>query len=166
MRDQLSRAIGRGLHGLAVYRGEGAFVGLAWEFGRLQLDEELHWDAGAPFGTIHTAVETVHTAPPSLPLTVVLGVRDRHSGRPLRYDDQLANPHYAGRLGWWRFADTDEPRREAGVPATTRWPAGGPRAVPGSGPERAPPGDRTALGAVVCPGGTRRATREILHYAV
>lgn len=103
--------VGRGLCGPAVYRGDGEFVGLSSEFGAVQLTEELHWDAGAPFGTVHTVVETPHTAPAGLPLTSILGVRDRFTGRALRYDPERPNPHpaLAGHLGWWRFADTDEP---------------------------------------------------------
>jgi hypothetical protein len=37
---------------LAVYRGGGVFIGVRNKFGCRYLDEEDHWDTGAPHGTV------------------------------------------------------------------------------------------------------------------
>jgi hypothetical protein len=57
---------------LAVYDGEGGFIGIREKFGALFLSTERHWDEGEPFGTVKPLRE-IGIVPTDIEVTEYLG---------------------------------------------------------------------------------------------
>lgn len=106
-----------------VFDGKDGFVGIRTKFGSRFLFTEYHWEQGEPYGTVSGAVDLSIDVPPGIVIGAYQGVVDKTTGRQLRWDDDLDNPHdiAQGRKGWWRYDDTGDavPTIDAGCKATS-----------------------------------------------
>ncbi len=99
---------------VAVFNGTSGFIGIQYEWGYKTLFTEYHWDKGPPHGTVRAVEDTGVDCPSGIQLVERLGVVDRKTGRPVKFDTPVAN----GGKGWY-FEDTGESSQEiqaVGVP--------------------------------------------------
>jgi len=82
--------------GFGVFNSEAqGFIGIREKFGNRYLFTEYHWDAGAPFGTVHPK-EELEQLPEDIRVKEDLGTEDQE-GRPCAFD----KPRDQGGKGWY-----------------------------------------------------------------
>lgn len=87
---------------IAVYCGDGRFIGIRTKFGSRYLFTEYHHDSGSPFNTVQPCMGIVEV-PRYIKLSETLRTIDRRSGRAVAFD----RPTVDGGRGWY-FIDTQE----------------------------------------------------------
>jgi hypothetical protein len=87
---------------LAVYNGEGGFIGIRTKFGSSYLDTEMHWDTGAPFGTAHP-LEDLGQIPDDIEaVESFLNEEAVHGEMPYKHNEKLFNYLLARELTEYR----------------------------------------------------------------
>ncbi|MGD9726490.1 MAG: hypothetical protein AB7L09_02895 [Nitrospira sp.] len=81
---------------LAVYAGDGEFVGLQLCMGVICPFAEYHWDKGPPFGTVYGIIDTGVELPTGIGVGLYDGIMDEVTGRMVTYDHEA---------DLWRFVD-------------------------------------------------------------
>ncbi|MCK9155131.1 MAG: hypothetical protein M0P12_03350 [Paludibacteraceae bacterium] len=70
---------------LAAYNSEiKSFIGIRYKFGSTFLDEEEHWDIGAPHGTVKP-IRFIQMLPEGLPPVEIIKKEDSRTGEEIRY---------------------------------------------------------------------------------
>jgi len=83
---------------VAVYDGEGGFIGIRTKFGSRYLFTEFHWDKDPHLGTVKGMEDLGIDVPENIPVLDDLGTVDKKTQRPVAFHPDRK----------WFFTDTDQ----------------------------------------------------------
>jgi hypothetical protein len=86
-----------------VWNGRDGFIGIRLKFHDRYLFTEYHYDTGAPFGTVWSAIDTGTDVPKHIRLVENLETIDYKTKRPMHFVKENEDG-----TGWWYFSDTNE----------------------------------------------------------
>ena len=78
VKGRMYRIRGRNIS-IGVYDGEGHFIGIRQKFGSRYLDEEDHWDTGAPHGTVSDHLDLGVDLPEGIEPVTYIENRQNHA---------------------------------------------------------------------------------------